>query len=349
VRHDASRHLSPRSFAPRRTLLCAALTAATLLAGAVLGAVPARAINPSASFTFSPAAPATGEPVRFDASATTEAPPLGPNARRYDWEFDGDNDFNDAEGVVVTRTFAAGSHTARLRVTGSDGITTSTVSRTVNVAANRRPVAAFIAVPRRPAVNEVVQFTSVSSDPDGSLRSQTWDLDGDGAFDDSSGQIAFTLFHSPGTRLVRLRVVDSAGAVAIGNLILVVGDPNVTPFPLISPFPVVRLAGHLTSRGVRVRVLSVTAPAESRVVVRCRGRLCPARRAVTRTRRTGRPVRIRKFQRKLQAGVVLEVLVSRPGMIGKHTRFLIRKGRAPRRRDRCLLPGTTAGSSCPGR
>jgi hypothetical protein len=347
VRNEASPQPGRRRSLFRTALLAGALAAA----GLASGAAPASAIGPpNATFSYSPSAPTAGQTIRFDASATTEPPPEDPTLREYRWDLDNDGAYDDALGVVVTHAFpAAGSYPVGLLVRSSDRITSAAVERTVTVAPNRPPRAAFFAVPVRPAVDEVVQLTSVSSDPEGRIQSHSWDLDADGAFDDARGPIAFTVFGSPGRRLVRLRVTDGLGAVSIGNLVIVVGEPDAARFPLISPFPVVRLAGSLTSRGARIRILSVSAPAGSRVEARCRGRLCPRRRAVTRVRRSGRPVRIRSFERRLQAGVVLEVLVSRPGMIGKHTRFVIRRGRAPKRRDGCLLPGSKRRSSCPRR
>ena len=38
---------------------------------------------------------------------------------------------------------------------------------------------------------------------------------------------------------------------------------------------------------------------------------------------------------------------SKGGLIGKYTRFVIRRGKAPQRLDRCLMPGATRGVKCP--
>jgi hypothetical protein len=45
---------------------------------------------------------------------------------------------------------------------------------------------------------------------------------------------------------------------------------------------------------------------------------------------------LRGFERILRFGVTLEILVSKPGEIGKYTRFAIRRGKLPLRVDRCL-------------
>jgi hypothetical protein len=126
--------------------------------------------------------------------------------------------------------------------------------------------------------------------------------------------------------------------------------PSPSPLPpvnprLLSPFPVVAIAGRVVPGGVQVTLLRVRGPRGTRVTVRCRGRGCPFRRARLSIRR--RTVRIRRLQRRLRAGVVIEVLATKPGTIGKYTRFQIRRGRPPARRDACVRPGSRTPSRCP--
>jgi hypothetical protein len=123
------------------------------------------------------------------------------------------------------------------------------------------------------------------------------------------------------------------------------GDPASAPRRLLTPFPVVRLAGLITRSGTRIVRLTVEAPRDSRVAVRCRGTSCPFRRS-TRTS-TGGTIRIRRLERSLRPGTVIEVLVGRAGRIGKYTRFVIRDARGPKRTDLCLWPGASTGQPCP--
>jgi len=58
-------------------------------------------------------------------------------------------------------------------------------------------------------------------------------------------------------------------------------------------------------------------------------------------------VRFRRFERRLAAGVVLEVSVTARASIGKFTRLTLRRGRAPRRSDLCLKPGGARPQRCP--
>jgi hypothetical protein len=115
--------------------------------------------------------------------------------------------------------------------------------------------------------------------------------------------------------------------------------------PLLSPFPVVTIAGRLTrSGGARLTRVSVRAPTGSNVLVRCRG--CRPRSARVTVGPSG-AVRLRRFQRRLRPGAVLELVITKPGFVGKYTSFLIRKRRPPVRTELCVAPGATTGSACP--
>jgi len=122
---------------------------------------------------------------------------------------------------------------------------------------------------------------------------------------------------------------------------------------VMTPFPLVRLAGLIYPKSVRVRVLSVRAPVGARISVRCRGRSCPVRSTVRLVRakgtRTAVTMAFRRLQnRRLASGTRLEVRVTSAGRIGKYTSFRFRSGAAPRRVDRCLVPGRSAPAPCPG-
>jgi hypothetical protein len=221
------------------------------------------------------------------------------------------------------------------------------------LAANARPDAAFGAFPGDPVSGETVRFVSYACDPDGRLSEQAWDLDGDGSFGDAFGPSASRAFQA-GSRVVSLRVTDGEGAVAVRRRTVDVapGRPEYLvprpppPLRLLSPFPVIRLAGRVTEFGVRVRRLSVrSAPVCSRVTVRCRGERCPWRSS---TKVMGRrPLRFRKLERFLPAGVVLEVLVRKRDRIGRYTRWRLRGSRPPVRRDLCLRFEDRGGTRCP--
>jgi glucose/arabinose dehydrogenase len=80
-----------------------------------------------------------------------------------------------------------------------------------------------------------VQFNgSGSSDPDGDALSYAWDLDGDGAYDDSTAVNPSFTYTAAGTFTVRLRVTDARGASSVSAPITItVGAGNTPPTPVI--------------------------------------------------------------------------------------------------------------------
>ncbi len=126
-------------------------------------------------------------------------------------------------------------------------------------------------------------------------------------------------------------------------------DPTTTAPPaepsLMSPFPIVRIAGTVLRRGARVRTLEVRTSIGSRITVRCVGRSCPFARASRVAKQ--RLVRFRGLRGFLRAGVAVSISVRKTGQIGKYTRFVIRANRVPKRTDLCLMPGRSSPSECP--
>ena len=221
-------------------------------------------------------------------------------------------------------------------------------------AASARVAGGFTQAPIAPVVNEVVTFTSTSTATGNNNRliAQQWDLDNDGAFDDASGPTAARAFAPAGAYIVRLRVVDRSLNEAIVSQLVTVSNPPVTP--LLTPFPVVQMAGRVTHRGTRIR-LSVVAPDGATLSIRCRGRGCPLRRQ-TRTAQFDqasfgagtRLIRLRRLSRHtLRPGAIVKIFVTKPGTIGKYARFKMRRGKPPRRTDACVVAGTVAAITCP--
>lgn len=121
-------------------------------------------------------------------------------------------------------------------------------------------------------------------------------------------------------------------------------DPVTTPPRMMRPAPTVRISGRLTRSGALIERLSVRAPRGVTISVRCHGDGCPRRKLA----RSAAVTRLRAFERRLRAGIRLEIRVTLSGFIGKHTVIRIRRGKVPWRRDRCLFPGSDVPARCPG-
>ena len=237
-----------------------------------------------------------------------------------------------------------------------------------SVATAAKPGADFVVTPSAPAEGLPASYVAVLSSGNRRL-SVEWDFDGDlGGIYETQGATVSHAYATPGEKQVSMRVVkDGEVKDVITKTIYVTPRPLSVPAPpppsptapqpeapdpaligapsLMTPFPVVRIAGQLLPWGARVRLLAVTAPPRAVVTARCRGEGCPLRSLRRRSR--AQQVRLRAFERRLVAGVRLEILVRQHGFVGKYTRFRIRDGvRPPLRDDRCLLPGRRAPVGC---
>ncbi|HKY65486.1 MAG TPA: PQQ-dependent sugar dehydrogenase [Acidimicrobiales bacterium] len=106
--------------------------------------------------------------------------------------------------------------------------------RVVYTGSNHLPTAVVSADPTSGPAPLTVQFdASGSQDLDGDPLTYAWDLDGDGAYDDSTGPSPRTTYGVNGTVTARLRVSDPAGASDAATVTIVVGPPNSAPVPVI--------------------------------------------------------------------------------------------------------------------
>ena len=90
-----------------------------------------------------------------------------------------------------------------------------TIRRITFTTANQPPTAVATANPTTGNAPLTVQFNgSGSSDPDRDPISYAWDLDGDGAYDDSTATNPTYTYTSQGVYAAGLRVTDNHGGVA---------------------------------------------------------------------------------------------------------------------------------------
>ena len=231
-----------------------------------------------------------------------------------------------------------------------------------------------MATPSAPTAGLAASYEAVLS-PAYRGAAVEWDFDGDArdAFERQGASVAH-VYTTPGEKQVRMRVLKQGKIKGLLTKTIYVNprpvepvpgpytDPTPAPVapsptrasdaavvdgatPLMMPFPSVRMAGQLLPWGARVRLLTVTAPPGAVVTARCRGEGCPLRSLRRQSR--AQPTRIRGLERRLVAGIRVEILVRQHGFVGKYTRFRIRNGvRPPLRDDRCLLPGRRTPVYC---
>jgi PKD repeat protein len=325
--------------------------------------------GPTSSFDFAPTVPDVGEAVAFTSTAQASQGSIVD----VDWDFDGDGQFDDFSGPDAEWVFdAPGTHIVRMRAEQTNG---GAAESQASLRVNGIPSADFTWTPASPVAGDSVDLVSTSSDFEGPLAGLSWDLDGDGRFGDGSEAQIRQPFPQAGTYDIGLQVTDSDGRVSTVRKQVVVATPappeppeppapppgaptgdtaptggtnQISPTPrprLMSPFPVVRIAGTVLPHGALIDVLSVRASRGAKIQVRCLGSGCPVRSIATTS--ATRLVRLHKFERRLRAGIRIKLFVRQENRIGKYTSVLIRAGEAPKRVDLCLFPTRRSPGRCP--
>ncbi len=221
------------------------------------------------------------------------------------------------------------------------------------------PSATFVWFPSSPAVGQKITLVSTSANGSSPIKTTAWDLSGNGSYT-TIGTTTTVSFKTAGPHVVHLRVTDANGLTSTTQSTITVAAPLLR----IQPFPIVRIGGFLVGGGARITVLTVWAPPGVHITATCHGRGCPrgtiarvARALDAGSARKRRHKLVRKrgpvivvlgsLERFLRAGAVIDIRVTQPGRIGKDTRFVIRRGKAPQRADRCLMPGGGGPVVCP--
>jgi PKD repeat protein len=149
----------------------------------------------------------TGEEVSFDGSLSTASD--GSSIAKFEWDFENDGVI-DAEGENTSHIYnQKGTQTCRLVVTDSIGVISEDTCL-VNVL-NRIPITAFTFSPSNPTINDMVNITDASSDPDGVIISWFWDF-GDGT--NSTARNPSHTYSQKGEWKITLTVTDNDRAAS---------------------------------------------------------------------------------------------------------------------------------------
>ena len=153
----------------------------------------------------------------------------------FDLDGDGSYETNGPINDVVVKRFAtAGTHIVGLRVTdraGAQGFARRSIEITgPPPVGNRAPSVELLLPPGLGHPGAQLFFSAFGRDPDGDPVSFAWDIDGDGAFDDGTGQSVNFTYAQPGTYEVRLRASDGKGGERTSmQTMLVVPEAGLPP------------------------------------------------------------------------------------------------------------------------
>lgn len=138
----------------------------------------------------------------------------------YEWDF---GDGEKVRGAVQTHTFKqVGNFSAKLTITVKEKATAKETKQDYTKDVTISNVIASVVI-KTDKTKGTIPLTvnldgSASDSPNGQLTSFSWDLNGDGTFDEGSDKTASVTLDKIGTYKVQLRVVDSTGTPAIGSV-----------------------------------------------------------------------------------------------------------------------------------
>jgi PKD repeat protein len=180
---------------------------------------------PTATFTFTPAAPGQFQQVSFDASASTlNGSPC--SSCSYTWDF---GDGTIGNGRLTSHRFEQqGMFAVTLTVTTDTG-TTATVMKIVTIGTAQALTVDIKYSPTAPVVGDVIFNGLDSKTPDGvAIVDYQWDF-GNGMT--ASGATAVATFDKALTYLVRLTVTDAVGRTGTTTKEVAIAAPAAPPAP----------------------------------------------------------------------------------------------------------------------
>jgi PKD repeat protein len=227
------------------------------------------------------------------------------------WDLNGDGTYGDATGATATAVFlTAGTYTIGEKVTDKGGAS-NVLTKTLTVAGPPAPP------------------------PTGG---------GDGSTPPA-------VVPGPGQPVV-LGVAPSARTPSATAPVATVSAASARPVVVaLRGLPGVRvqLAGSVTGTTTRITRILVLGPKGAIVTAACHGSGCP-RKALRGTIAGSAGVRLKGLERPLRAGATITISLRRSGYATKRITLTMRRARAPRRVEACLVKGTdgkTKVGTCP--
>ena len=170
---------------------------------------------------------------------------------QYDWDFDGDGEFDmldggptptftyDSSGTASVSFVETGQFAPAVRVTDDDGLTDE-ASTTVTIGELVPPVAAGTAEQEDVGLTTALFDGSASSDEDGTVEQYDWDFDNDGTYDliDGGPTPAAYDYGGFGSFAATLRVTDNDGLQDTTEIPVTLVEPaNEPPVADLVPTP----------------------------------------------------------------------------------------------------------------
>ena len=105
----------------------------------------------------------------------------------------------------------------------------------------------------------------------------------------------------------------------------------------------IRIAGRFKGKLTTLTRVTVRTPRGTRIRIRCSGKGCAFKRKAV----AAKLISLRSLRRTYRPNATIEIRVTEAKKIGKYMRVRTRRGKAPVRSDRCLMPSKTKPVRCP--
>jgi PKD repeat protein len=215
----------------------------------------------TASFTADPQSGEAPLKVEFDASDSVD--PDG-NIEIYEWDFDGDGEYDDDAGIKATYEFEKiGRYKVGLRITNNMG--DYETSEKEIIVEEKKEAEAVISILDEPSVFITgVAYTfkaDESTSPKGAITKYEWDF-GDGSKVETTKTIAHS-FASAGTYEVTLKVTDEEGLEGEVKKTINVQQPQGTPKAKITTEPSVVSGSTLEGKAPFVVIFDASSSTDS--------------------------------------------------------------------------------------
>lgn len=162
-----------------------------------------------------------GSPIIFDGSSSTDDVLIA----LYEWDFDEDDVYDSAGAIVSYIWDDDHSGVVILRVWDIEDLADTD---TTTVVVHNVPPTADAGGPYSGGVNQEVQLLGSATDP-GIMDTHTfeWDLDGDGEYDDATGENPTYIWSVSGVYTIYLRVMDDDGGIGTDSAEVTINQPPV--------------------------------------------------------------------------------------------------------------------------
>lgn len=125
----------------------------------------------------------------------------------WEWDLDNDGLYDNATGLVIAHDFVTpGSYVVGLQVTSDQGCQSTTSE---NVTVDPMPTVEFSVADV--CLGDQTELTAITTVSSGSVTDFNWELNGNGLFDDASGQMITNQFSADGDYQIGLQVVSDQG------------------------------------------------------------------------------------------------------------------------------------------